>query len=321
MQWFLDNRQDLAAYISYCESDSDRQAGDATPRGRRLWPFPRGNGCSACCATCSTKTSFSRLRHPLALARSTRTTRSCSGPTARNIGSTTSRANRRSGLFGGNSNWRGPIWMPINFLLVEALERYHHFYGDELKVECPTGSGQKLTLKEVAREIEARVAQIFLADRRGVGPATDRCGNSPTIRTGATTCFSTSISTATTAAAAAPATRPAGRPSSRGCCGIYRVCRSSRQKKRAPSQKRPQARRRKSRAERARRRSAQSAPLSRATRAFGRAAVRPSGRASQRGRLRDRSRRTTRSSAHRCSSATRWPTRRALGGAARRAPR
>jgi hypothetical protein len=56
-----------------------------------------------------------------------------------------------SSLFGGNSNWRGPIWFPVNYLLVEALERYHHFYGDALTVECPTGSGRWLTLLEVAR--------------------------------------------------------------------------------------------------------------------------------------------------------------------------
>src|SRR5262249_6884892 len=56
-------------------------------------------------------------------------------------------------LFGGNSNWRGPIWFPVNYLLVEALERYHHFYGDALTVECPAGSGRKLTLKQCAREI------------------------------------------------------------------------------------------------------------------------------------------------------------------------
>jgi hypothetical protein len=73
----------------------------------------------------------------------------------------------RSALFGGNSNWRGPIWMPINYLLTEALERYHHFYGDDLRVECPVGSGHGLTLKEVSRELSARLARIFLADEAG----------------------------------------------------------------------------------------------------------------------------------------------------------
>ena len=70
-----------------------------------------------------------------------------------------------TGLFGGNSNWRGPIWMPVNYLLVEALERYHHFYGDDLRVECPIGSGRWMNLAEVAREISARLGRIFLAGR------------------------------------------------------------------------------------------------------------------------------------------------------------
>ena len=61
-------------------------------------------------------------------------------------------------MFGGNSNWRGLIWFPINYLLLEALERYHHFYGDTFVVECPTGSGVRMNLNEVAREISRRLA-------------------------------------------------------------------------------------------------------------------------------------------------------------------
>ena len=61
-----------------------------------------------------------------------------------------------TGAFGGNSNWRGPVWFPINYLIIEALERYHHFYGEEFKVECPTGSKKMLTLKEVARRNSKR---------------------------------------------------------------------------------------------------------------------------------------------------------------------
>jgi hypothetical protein len=79
-------------------------------------------------------------------------------------------AEGNTGLFGGNSNWRGPIWFPVNFLVLEALERYHHFYGDELQVECPVGSGRMLTLQEVALEIEGRLAGLFLADRGGRRP-------------------------------------------------------------------------------------------------------------------------------------------------------
>jgi hypothetical protein len=74
-------------------------------------------------------------------------------------------------LFGGNSNWRGPVWFPINYLLVEALERYHHFYGSALKVECPTGSGQMMDLDQVAREIKRRLASIFLPGKDGVRPS------------------------------------------------------------------------------------------------------------------------------------------------------
>jgi hypothetical protein len=75
-----------------------------------------------------------------------------------------------SGVFGGNSNWRGPIWFPINFLLLEALERYHHFYGDELKVEFPTRSGNLMTLKQIARELAERMVRLFVPDSTGNRP-------------------------------------------------------------------------------------------------------------------------------------------------------
>ena len=74
----------------------------------------------------------------------------------------------QSGMFGGNSNWRGPIWLPINYLLIEALKRHHHFYGDELRVECPVGTGNMLTLDEVAAELERRIASLFTADSEGM---------------------------------------------------------------------------------------------------------------------------------------------------------
>jgi hypothetical protein len=67
-----------------------------------------------------------------------------------------------TGLFGGNSNWRGPIWFPVNYLLVEALQRFHHYFGNSVTVECPTGSGRMLTLGEVATELSRRLTRIFL---------------------------------------------------------------------------------------------------------------------------------------------------------------
>ena len=79
-------------------------------------------------------------------------------------------AESTSGLFGGNSNWRGPIWFPINYLLIESLQKYHHFYGDSLQVECPTGSGQMLTLGEVATELSGRLIKLFIRNGRGERP-------------------------------------------------------------------------------------------------------------------------------------------------------
>ena len=76
----------------------------------------------------------------------------------------------RTALFGGNSNWRGPVWMPVNFLLIESLERYGHFYGDELQVECPTGSGCWMNLSQVAAELATRLARPFVSDEQGRRP-------------------------------------------------------------------------------------------------------------------------------------------------------
>lgn len=79
-------------------------------------------------------------------------------------------AESSTGLFGGNSNWRGPVWMPVNYLLIESLQKFHYYWGDDFKVECPTGSGQWLTLWEVASEISQRLMQIFLKNPSGHRP-------------------------------------------------------------------------------------------------------------------------------------------------------
>ena len=73
-------------------------------------------------------------------------------------------------VFGGNSNWRGPVWFPINYLIIEALQRYHYFYGDDFKIECPKGSGIMLNLKQVAAELGRRMGSLFLRDARGERP-------------------------------------------------------------------------------------------------------------------------------------------------------
>jgi hypothetical protein len=73
-------------------------------------------------------------------------------------------AESNSGVFGGNSNWRGPIWFPVNYLIIESLQKFHHYYGDDFRVECPTGSGVLLSIREVADELSRRLTRIFLKD-------------------------------------------------------------------------------------------------------------------------------------------------------------
>jgi hypothetical protein len=164
MQWFLDNRHDLAGRVSLGMREGEHQ------HGHVLLAIP------------------SRERLTLVLRYLLDETEFLSPYGIRSVSKVHERAPYRyfhdgeefrvdyvpgesnTGLFGGNSNWRGPIWMPVNYLLVEALERYHHFYGDDLRVECPVGSGVTLTLAEVARELSARLGGIFLAGPDGQRP-------------------------------------------------------------------------------------------------------------------------------------------------------
>src|SRR5262249_10511993 len=75
-----------------------------------------------------------------------------------------------TGLFGGNSNWRGPVWFPVNFLIIESLQKFHHYLGDDFKVECPTGSGRFMNLRQVADELSHRLSRIFLRGKDGRRP-------------------------------------------------------------------------------------------------------------------------------------------------------
>jgi hypothetical protein len=79
-------------------------------------------------------------------------------------------AESSTGDFGGNSNWRGPIWFPLNYLVIESLQKYHHFYGDRLQVELPTGSGQRVDLATVADDLSARLIRLFTPDADGRRP-------------------------------------------------------------------------------------------------------------------------------------------------------
>ena len=79
-------------------------------------------------------------------------------------------AESQTAIFGGNSNWRGPVWFPVNYLLIESLQQFHHYYGDDFKVECPTGSGTYLTLNEIANELSNRLIKLWLRNESGDRP-------------------------------------------------------------------------------------------------------------------------------------------------------
>jgi hypothetical protein len=170
MRWFLRNRQDLARNISFMESPQrpdDTIYLLAIPSRERLVRVLRTVLDEAEFLSPFGVRSLSRVHrdHPYELAVDGEVHRVEYVP-----------GESRDGMFGGNSNWRGPIWFPANYLLIEALERYHHFYHDTLKVECPTGSGQMMNLDQVACELRRRMASLFLADAQGRRPAH---GNDP----------------------------------------------------------------------------------------------------------------------------------------------
>ena len=109
------------------------------------------------------------LRHPLALALSTPSIPTCSSVGGQEYRVSYLPAESDTGMFGGNSNWRGPIWMPVNALIIRALLQYYTYYGDDFTVECPTGSGRQMTLYQVAEEIARRLAQHLPARTRTAG--------------------------------------------------------------------------------------------------------------------------------------------------------
>src|SRR5439155_12332366 len=79
-------------------------------------------------------------------------------------------AESECGVFGGNSNWRGPIWFPVNYLIIESLQKFHHYYGDDFKIECPTNSGRLVTIDDAANELSRRLTRLFLRDANGRRP-------------------------------------------------------------------------------------------------------------------------------------------------------
>jgi hypothetical protein len=165
MEWFLRNRQDLARHITYCTAD--KEASRDSHHGHRLLAIPSRQRLVRVLRYLLDESEFLSDYGVRALSRFHQ-----DHPFVLDVDGVQHRVDyvpgeSNTGLFGGNSNWRGPIWFPVNYLLIEALERYHHFYVDSLQVECPTGSGKLMNLKQVAQEISRRLTRLFLQDERG----------------------------------------------------------------------------------------------------------------------------------------------------------
>ncbi|GAC1578077.1 MAG: glucosidase [Polyangiales bacterium] len=163
-RWFLENRTDLARHIAYLEASVDAK------RGRRLLAIPSRDRLQRVLRYVLDENEFLSAFGVRSLSRKHR-----DEPYVLRLGGESytiayDPAESTTGLFGGNSNWRGPIWFPTNYLLIESLQMYHHFYGDSCKVECPVGSGTMLDLGDVARFLGSRLTRLFLPDATGARP-------------------------------------------------------------------------------------------------------------------------------------------------------
>ena len=164
MQWFLDHRKDLARHISYLVSNGKKV------HEHRLLAIPSRDRLERMLAYILDEREF---LSPFGI----RSLSKAHGarPFEFKVDSQVFSVEyvpgeSRTTMFGGNSNWRGPVWFPINYLLIEALERYHYFYGDSFTIDYPTGSGRKLNLREIARELANRHSAIFIPDENGRRP-------------------------------------------------------------------------------------------------------------------------------------------------------
>ncbi|MFH1299519.1 MAG: glucosidase, partial [Planctomycetota bacterium] len=180
MEWFLQSRPELAKFMTYMERDAE-----TSDAGRRLLAIPTRERLMRMLRYLLDEDEFlsnfgirslSKYHeaHPFEYELNGELLRVQYQP-----------AESDSGLFGGNSHWRGPIWFPLNYLLIEALERYHMFYGKSLRVECPTRSGKYMDLQEVADEIRKRLSKLFLSNEEGDRPSyfrTDVLLNDPNWR-------------------------------------------------------------------------------------------------------------------------------------------
>ncbi len=162
LEWVLTNRPELAKLVSYWQAPGRGQ--------RRLLSLLRGHRMKKLLLRMLDESEFlsdhgvralsrAHLEHPYVLR-----------VDGSDLTVRYTPAESETRQFGGNSNWRGPIWFPVNFLIIESLQKFHHYYGDDFKVECPTGSGNLLTIEQVAKELSYRLSSLFLKDASGERP-------------------------------------------------------------------------------------------------------------------------------------------------------
>jgi hypothetical protein len=162
LEWFLNYRPDLAALVSHWNEKGRGQ--------RRLLSLLRGHRMKRLLRRMLDETEFLSAYGVRALSRVHAEQPYTFRVDGMDLAVRYQPAESDSGLFGGNSNWRGPIWFPVNYLLIESLQKFHHYYGEEFRIECPTGSGVYLSIEEVAAELSRRLTRIFLKDAQGVRP-------------------------------------------------------------------------------------------------------------------------------------------------------
>ena len=162
LEWFLNYRPDLASLVSHWNEPG---------RGhRRLLSLLRGHRMKKLLQRMLDETEFLSPFGVRALSRAHDEKPYVFRVDGMDLSVRYQPAESDTGLFGGNSNWRGPIWFPVNYLLIESLQKFHHYYGDDFRVECPTGSGQFMTVAQVADELSRRLTRIFLKDENGERP-------------------------------------------------------------------------------------------------------------------------------------------------------
>jgi hypothetical protein len=162
LEWFLKHRPDLAELVSHWQEAGRGQ--------RRLLSLLRGHRMKKLLTRMLDESEFLSDYGVRALSRA-----HLSHPYELKVGNIDETVHYTPGesdsrQFGGNSNWRGPIWFPMNFLIIESLQKFHHYYGNDFKVECPTGSGKFLTIEDISIELTHRLSRIFLKDAAGERP-------------------------------------------------------------------------------------------------------------------------------------------------------